>query len=281
MILVTGITGRIGSSLARYLLERGQEVGGLVRDPKQIDRLPAGVRGFVGDFEDPDSTREAMKAADALYLLCGIDAIEGLYEVAGKSGVRHVVQLSGVAASARDASNAITRFMIHDERTAEASGIAYTFLRPSAFMSNALRWADQVRAGSQVRLPFESVPESLIDPDDIGRVAAAIFSSPGDHAGKAYELSGPQLLSPSDCVRMVGEAIGRDLEFVALSNEEARVEFGTKYPPEVLEAFIDYYTDESIFDLSGTLYDNVERLTGKPPRTFEVWARENRSAFIA
>ncbi|MBT3274151.1 MAG: SDR family oxidoreductase, partial [Spirochaetales bacterium] len=59
MILVTGITGRIGSSLAKYLLERGQEVGGLVRDPKQLESLPDGITGFVGDFEDPDSTEEA------------------------------------------------------------------------------------------------------------------------------------------------------------------------------------------------------------------------------
>lgn len=281
MILVTGITGRIGSSLAKYLLERGQKVGGLVRDPKQLDSLPAGITGFVGDFEDPDSTEEAMKSSDSLYLMCGIDAIEELYEVAKKSGVKHVVQLSGVVAVAGETHNAIARFMVHAERTAEASGIANTVLRPVAFMSNALRWADQARAGNHIRLPFESVAEALIDPDDIGRVAAAILSAPEQHAGNTYQLSGPQPLRPSDCVRIVADAIGRPLEFTALSNDEARVEMSTKYPPEIVEAFMDVRTDESLFDLINVRDDNVARLTASPPRTFETWARENRSSFMA
>jgi uncharacterized protein YbjT (DUF2867 family) len=280
MILVTGITGRIGSSLAKYLLERGQEVGGLVRDPKQLESLPDGITGFVGDFEDPDSTEEAMKASESLYLLCGIDAVEELYDVAKKSGVKHVVQLSGVVAVAGETHDAIARFMVHAERTAEASGIAYTFLRPFAFMSNALRWADQACAGNHIRLPFESVAEPLIDPDDIGRVAAAILSAPELHTGKAYQLSGPQPLRPSDSVRIVADAIGRPLEFTALSNGEARIEMNTQYPPEVVEAFMDIYTDESFFDLINVGDDNVERLTSAPPRSFEAWARENRTAFM-
>ena len=98
MILATGITGCIGSSLAKYLLKRGQQVGGLVRNPKQLDSLPAGITGFIGDFEDPGSTEEAMRASESLFLLCGMDAIEGLCKVAKKSGVKHVVQFSGVGA---------------------------------------------------------------------------------------------------------------------------------------------------------------------------------------
>ena len=171
--------------------------------------------------------------------------------------------------------------MVHAERTAAASGIAYTILRPFAFMSNARRWSDQARAGNQIRLPFESRAEPLIDPDDIGRVAAAILSAPDQHSGKTYQLSGPQLLRPSDCVRIVAEAIGRPLEFTALSNEEWRVEMSTKLPAEIIQAFIESNTDESFIDLIDARNDNVEELTGSPPRTFETLTREHKTAFMA
>ena len=57
-------------------------------------------------------------------------------------------------------------------------------------------------------------------------------------------------------------------------------EVSEKFRPEYVAAFLDYYADDSTIELSATLYDTVERLTGKPPRTFQVWAQENRSAFI-
>ena len=282
MILVTGITGRIGSSIAKYLLEDGQEVGGLVRNPKQLESLPAGITGFVGDFDDPGSTEEAIKAADSLYLLAGMDKIEGLYDVAKKSGVKYVVQLSAAGAALGEAHDPVARFMVHAERTAAASGIAYTVLRPTAFMSNALRWADQALAGDHIRLPFDSVAELLIDPDDIGCVAAAILCAPEQHAGNIYQLLGPQMLRPSDCVRIVSDAIGRPLEFTALSDEEWRTDMSEKAPPEVVQAFIDIYAGrESFIEQIKDQGDDIERLTGAPPRTFEMWVRENKTAFIA
>jgi len=277
MILVTGISGRVGGALARHLLQLGQQVGGLVRDPKQLNALPSGVVGFVGDFDDPSSTKTAMKNADSLYLLCGMARIEGLYDVAKKSGVRHVVQLSGAAVLAREGSNAISRFMIEAERAAEQSGIDYTFLRPLSFMSNALRWAGQVRSGNQVRLPFESVPEALIDPYDIGRVAATILSSPEEHVGKAYRLSGPQALRPSDCVKTIAEVLNRKIEFIALSNDEARKQMSEAMPQEIVEAFLDLYTGTAPEETAAD--ENVERITGTPPRTFAIWAQENRASF--
>ena len=166
--------------------------------------------------------------------------------------------------------------MLGSEEGVRGSGLAWTLLRPFAFMSNAFRWLPQLRAGDVVKLPFAEVANAVIDPYDIARVAAAALLD-GGHDGQAYRLSGPESLLPVDQVQVLGAALGRDLRFEAQSDEEARAEMNASMPAEYVAAFFSFYVDGTL-DESQVL-PTVEKITGVRRRTFEQWARLHADEF--
>lgn len=276
IILVTGATGNAGAAVVRALLAAGQPVRALVRKPDA--RLPKGVETALGDLDDPSSLRAPLTGARGLFLLAGYRNIEDTLALARAAGVERVVLLSSSAAPSGDLDNAIARYHILSERAIEASGLAWTFIRPSAFMSNAYRWKPQLDAGDLVRLPFANVRTAMVDPDDLGAVIAAAFAS-AQHAGRAYRISGPESLLPADQVRILGEALGRALRFEAQSNEEARAAMSATMPHEYVDAFFNFYVEGALDE--SPILPTVEEITGRKPGTFAQWARAHAGEFQA
>jgi len=69
--------------------------------------------------------------------------------------------------------NAIANMWTVFETAVRSSGLPWTVLEPSGFMSNALHWAPQIRAGDVVRAPSADAPIAAIDPYDIAAVTEA------------------------------------------------------------------------------------------------------------
>lgn len=273
--LVTGATGNIGSAVVRALVDEGAEVCALVRGTESAS-LPAGAKPVTGDLDDPASMRDALAGATGAFFLPGYADMPGLYSTAKEAGVQHVVQLSGRSAGTHDMSNAVTAYMAQTEDDARASGLPLTIVRPSAFHTNTFQWLPQLRAGDVITAPFADVPIANIDPIDIGRVVAVALLNEG-HTGQIYELSGPESLVPEDRVRTLAEVLGRDLQFVAQSNEDARAEMEATMPKKYVDAFFDFYVDGSL-DESRVL-PTVREVTGREPRTFREWAIEHADVF--
>ncbi|HYZ01706.1 MAG TPA: nucleoside-diphosphate sugar epimerase, partial [Candidatus Binatia bacterium] len=97
------------------------------------------------------------------------------------------------------------------------------------------------------------------------------------HAGHVYRLSGPESLLPEDRVRILGTVLGRPLRFEAQPDDEARAEMLAAMPAAYVDAFFSFYV-EGTLDESPVL-PTVEEVTGRPPGTFERWARAHRDAF--
>jgi nucleoside-diphosphate-sugar epimerase len=71
--LVTGATGKVGHAVAASLLDRGDEVRGLVRDPKRAASiLPAGIEAVGGDVTDPDTLPGAVEGCDLVFNAMGM-----------------------------------------------------------------------------------------------------------------------------------------------------------------------------------------------------------------
>jgi uncharacterized protein YbjT (DUF2867 family) len=274
MILVTGATGNIGGAVVRALLRAGVPVRALVRE--DAAGLPAGTEAVVGDLNRPESLRPALRGASAVFLLSGYDGLERTLELARRDGVEHVVLLSSSSAEAGDVTNAVARYHILSERAVAASGLSWTFLRPQAFMSNALRWRPQLSAGDVVRLPFASLPVATIHPDDLGEVAAAALLSDA-HAGLAYRLSGPAALLPGEQLRILGTVLGRTLTVDPIPDSEVRAELSGTMPDEYVDAFLRFYLkgelDESL------VLPTVSDVLGRPAKRFEEWAASNAGMF--
>jgi uncharacterized protein YbjT (DUF2867 family) len=275
MFLVTGATGNVGAEVVRALTAADEDVRALVRSSRPAD-LPPGVEAVPGDLNRPESLAEALAGVRGLFLLPGYEDMEGVLAEVRGAGVERVVLLSGSSAGSGDTSNAVSAYMIRSEAAVRESGVPFTILRPFAFMSNALRWRDQLRAGDVVREPFADVAVAVLDPADIGAVAATALLADG-HEGAIHVLSGPQALRPADRVDILGAALGRELRLEALSDDEARAQMSAQMPIEYVDAFFDFYVDGSLDE--SRVQPTVREVLGREPRTFEQWAAAHADAF--
>lgn len=270
MIVVTGATGNVGREVVRHLVEAGESVTALVRNPA---KAPAGAIAVAGDLTDPPTLGPALTGATALFLLSGYSP--DILTEAEKAGVRRVVLMSGGSAETGDRTNAVARYMIDTEDALRASGLAWTMIRPRMFMTNALQWLSQIREGV-VRAPWADVPSAVIDPADIAAVAAKALVS-AEHEGREYPVTGPEALRPGDRVRILGEALGQELRYEAQPDDEARAEMLTQMPAEYVDAFFSFYSDGKLDE--ATVFPTVEEVTGRPPRTFADWVATNAGRF--
>jgi uncharacterized protein YbjT (DUF2867 family) len=281
MILVTGATGTVGREVAAQLLAAGQEVRALTRDPSKV-KLDGGIQVVKGDFDAPDTLARAVDGVERVFSLTfgpQTGVREGnLAQAAKASGVRHIVKLSALGGDDQT-RNDIRKWHDEGEQAIRDTGIAWTVLRPTAFMSNALHWRASIRAQGKVFSNYGDGKLPSVHPRDIAAVAVHALTSNG-HQGKAYPLTGPEALSMSEQVKILEDAICRPLEFVPITDEAARKGMELAGMPSFL---IDALVPFAAFIRSGKaahVFHTIEEVTGRPPLRFGDWANENAAAFL-
>jgi uncharacterized protein YbjT (DUF2867 family) len=274
MIVVTGATGNVGRPLVRALVEAGEQVTAVSRRISATD-VPPGARHHQADLAEPQHLKPALDGAEALFLLTSGDFmaaggdLAGALDVVRAAGVRHVVLLSSQGVSTGDHPAGL-------EDAVRESGLGWTMLRPGGFHSNALQWADMIRARREVAAPFGDVALPTVDPDDIAEVAALVLREAG-HEGAVYELTGPAPVSPRQQTAAIGEALGERIRFVEQSRAEARARMLSFMPEPVVESTLTVLGTPSA--ALRQVSPDVERLLGRPARTFADWAARNVDAF--
>ncbi len=280
MILVTGATGTVGRQLVNELVTAGADVRALSRTPERAG-LPSGVEVVAGDLGRPETLPSALQGIERVFLLSG--GPEGpehdanLIAAGEQAGVRHVVTLS-VLGAGHGADDPITRWHLAGERAVTASGMAWTILRPGAFMSNALMWAPSIKDQGVVYAPFAQAKTGAVDPADIAAVAARALTGAGQ-GGKTYPLTGPELLSAADQVEIPGAALGRPLQVVDVPPERAKAAMvDSDMPAELADAVIASMAQAGT-DHAMAVLPTVEQVTGHPARSFAEWATAHLEAF--
>jgi uncharacterized protein YbjT (DUF2867 family) len=258
--LVTGATGNVGSRLAATLRRDGHAVQGLITREERRDALPDGVRPVVGDLDGATTLVDALAGVTGIFLLPGFSGAAGLLAAAAAAKVRRLVQLSCASAVSPVPGDAIAASRRRAENLATTSELAWTILRPTSFMTNALRWRSQLRAGDELRLPFANVATAIIDPADVAAVAAAVLTSETNrHEHRILPLTGPEPLSVIEQVAILADVLERPLYVVPRDHEQA----GLERPA----------CDESV------VLPTLERILGRSPRSFAEWARRHRALF--
>jgi uncharacterized protein YbjT (DUF2867 family) len=156
------------------------------------------------------------------------------------------------------------------------SGAEWTILRPGNFDSNTLQWAQSIRTARTVAAPFGQVPLPAIDPADIADVAAVVLREPG-HTGEVYTLTGPEPISPRQQAAAIEHALRTPIRFVELSREQARLEMLRYMAEPVAEATLAVLG--APFAAEQQVSPDVQRLLGRPPRTYAQWVESNIEAF--
>ncbi|MFJ8750183.1 SDR family oxidoreductase [Streptomyces sp. NPDC102441] len=278
MIVVTGATGNIGRPLTQALADAGQQVTAVSRHTAAV---PNGVRHVVADLAKPADLKPALAGAESLFLLLsgdlhatGANPADIIGEAAA-GGVRRVVLLSTLGVVTRPSGQ--TRVAMRAlEDTLRESGLEWVILRPGGFASNALWWAESVRAQQVVAAPFGDIGVPIIDPADIAEVAAAGLLD-DRHTGGVYELTGPEVITPRRQAAAIAAALGSPVRFHELTREEAKTAMSQSMPAELADDTLDILGSPSPAELR--VSPDVQEVLGRAPRSFADWAARNVAAF--
>jgi (4-alkanoyl-5-oxo-2,5-dihydrofuran-3-yl)methyl phosphate reductase len=279
--LIAGATGNIGSLVVERLLERGDRPRVFVRDAgKARARYGNRVDVVVGDLTDAASLLPAFAGADTLFLVSSghdLDVHDAAAARGAKAaGVGRLVKLSSIDAEQQNVGTGV--WHARGEAAIRASGITFTFVRPSGFMSNALYWARSIKADGVVRACTGDGRIPFIHPDDIADVAIKALTT-RDYDGAALSITGPEALSYAEMTEKIGAAIGKALGFRPMTDEDARqqqIAWGA--PEPMVEARLSIFRAIREGRLA-TVTDTVERVLGRGPVAFERWAEQNVESF--
>jgi uncharacterized protein YbjT (DUF2867 family) len=226
MIVLTAPTGAIGHQVLQHLLDRGEPVRVIARDPS---RLPAPTRERVevvqGSHDDLDVVTKAFAGADAVFWLVPPDphaeSPEAAYveftrpacDAFVSEGVRQVVGISALGRGVAGNAGLVSASLEMDDLIA-ASGVSYRALALPSFMDNVLRQTEAIRG--------QGVYHSPIDPDlhvptcatkDIAAVAAELLLDFSWRGVRSVPVLGPEDLSGNDMARIMSEVLERPIRY--------------------------------------------------------------------
>ncbi|TCJ89747.1 NAD(P)H-binding protein [Nocardia alba] len=268
-ILVTGATANIGRLVVDQLIARGAtDIRALTINPAEA-ALPAGVQVARGHLGRSSGLAAAFEGVDRMYLAPSPDTVTEVLELARAAGVRHVVDLSGEPESWwGSVCNAV-----------EGSGMDWTHLWPADFMENTLTWSHQIRETGAVHEPLPDTASAPIAMNDIAAVAATALLDDG-HLGRAHSLAGPEILTRTDLVTHLADALDRDIAFQI----STRAETVAALQPTMGET-TEWYVDNVLLGVAPSPESlpttSVEDITGRPATTFNRWAHANAARFLA
>ncbi|MCV7090799.1 NAD(P)H-binding protein [Mycobacterium interjectum] len=274
-IVVTGATGNVGRPLVAELVAAGARVRAVTRTPD--------AAGFPADVEVVGSAADALPGASAVFLnsrALGGQLAETVAHC-GRAGVTKLVALSAINAD-DDFSRQPSRFRgdrnKEVEQLAVDSGLAWVGLRPSVFATNfAGMWGAQLRAGDVVGGPYAAASSAPIVESDISAVAARALLT-DDLVGQRIPMTGPRAFSNAELAGVIGEVLGRPLQYLEVPAELVRQRFiGLGLGAEFADAYIAMQAET--LDKPALVTHDVEKILGRPATPFAQWVSEHRELF--
>ncbi|MEV6193073.1 SDR family oxidoreductase [Streptomyces sp. NPDC051920] len=261
---ITGASGRLGGRVARRLAAAGVAQTLLARTPSRAPQLPGAI-AVPGAYDDHEALVAALRGTDRVLMVSASESPDRLrdhrtfVDAAARAGVAHLVYISFYGASP-DATFTLARDHWHTEQHIRAAGVPFTFLRDNLY---ADFMPALVGADGAIRGPAGDGRAALIAQDDIADAVVAVLRDPLPHAGRTYELTGPEALTLTDVARTLTAVGGRPVTYVPETTEEAyasRAAYGA--PDWQVDAWVSTYT--AIADGSlATVTTAVQDLTGR------------------
>lgn len=287
VILVTGATGHVGSQVVASLSQAQVACRALVRSPERADDL----RGYdidiaVGDFAEPESLDDALRGVTAALLVSPPGPQQTAQETAFIDAAArapmppHLVKIASIGA-APDAPYYFGRTHGEIIETLRSSGVPHTVLAPNGYLQYLETHAVSIARDGVLATPGGDAEISHIDVRDVAAVAAAILTDPTGHAAKTYDLTGPAPVSYADIAEVFTRVVGRPVQYVDVPVDQARAAMlGDGMPEWLVDGILDlgaFYRTGAAAVVSG----DVERLTGRGPRSVEEFIRDHPAVFAA
>ena len=286
MIVITTPTGQIGSRVLGDLLDSGEALRVIARDPSA---LPADARDRVevveGSHGDATVVAKAFTGADAVFWLAPPDprapsvqdAFVGFTRPAAeafeKQGVKRAVGISALGRGTLWAAHAgyVIGSLAMDDLIAR-SGAAYRALTNPSFMDNIVRQAEAIRNQGMFFSPIDGgrkLPSVAIR--DTAAVASRLLLNKSWGGVEEVPLLGPEDLSFDDMAEIISEVLGKEVRFQQTTFEAYKARF---VELGMSDAMAQGMTDMAAAKNEG-LDNGVTRTPGNStPTSFREWCEE-------
>jgi len=286
MIIVTGANGAFGRAAASRLIERLPR-GELIltsRTPQKLaDFAARGAQVRFADFDDPASLRTAFAGGKKMLLISTarvgtrVGQHKNAIDAAVAAGVKHIAYTSVLNAHRPDNPAIVKLDHRATEEHLERSGASWTFLRDSQY-SEAIALAMVPPALAMGRKPENAGDGrvAFVSRDDCVACATEVLAQSG-HENRAYDITGPELLSIPQALKMASEIAGKPIVVEPVDDEGMFAYFDSlgvaRHASDIVpEGPIPWSSDdmvtfarsirEGFFDVKT---DHVERITGRKP----------------
>jgi uncharacterized protein YbjT (DUF2867 family) len=298
-ILVTGATGTVGSEVVKQLTSispssSGHKIRAAVHSKNKADKLKQFDNKRVEivelDYAKPETVADALNKVDNLYLQTLpipdiTDICSNLVKEAKKNNVKYIVKLSAMGADS-DPRSTILRLHGEEEKIIADSGIAYTFLRPPAFMQNFVtQFGHTIRTQNAFYVPAGDAKMSFVDARDIAAIAVGMLLTNNSDGGsqqyenKAYDITGQDALSYRQVADILSNEVGKKISYIDITEDGAR-----KGMEQI--GMSDWFIDIMIelFRIIRAGYGSettaaVEHITGRKPISFAQFAKDYAEVF--
>jgi NAD(P)H dehydrogenase (quinone) len=284
---IMGASGALGSRTLHSVMEsdkfKTEDIVALVRNPEKLAReKEAGVEVRHADYDELLTLEDAFQGLDRILLVPSMElpvprAVQygNVVEAAKSAEVRHMLEF-GLVSTRLDARFVMTPFYLFAESLLRTSGIEWTFLRNSLYADPIADWVPSIVKMGTIPYPTGDGRCAYVSRDDIARAGAAALIGEG-HEGKTYNLTGPEALSTEDLCNIVARVTGERVEYREASDQDyidICVEEGV--PSRFASLLLSMYHTIADGHLD-VVSDDIERLTGQPPQSFEEYLRERVS----
>jgi uncharacterized protein YbjT (DUF2867 family) len=284
MILITGASGSVGKAVLQEAARRQSKVRAMYRSKEEAAKAPAGCEPVLADYADKPSLRKALNGVATVYVVCSpipqlVELESNMLDACKESGVKHVVLNSALGAG--DYGKSFPSWHRKVEDKLKTTGLSYTILRPNGFLQNIVAFnAPSIRAQGAFYAATGDAKVSYLDIGDIAVVAVRALQG-GAHAGKTYELNGPEAISNLELARRISKVAGRTVNYVDIPESALRDSMlGLGMPEWQVTALVElqqYYKQGGGGKTDGLLRSLIER----DSVTLDQYLTANSSEFRA
>jgi NAD(P)H dehydrogenase (quinone) len=283
-IAITGAAGHLGRRTAQLVLDRVPpgEVVLVTRRPDAIaDLADAGASVRRGDFDEPDSLPAAFAGVDRL-LLISTDVLgnrvaqhTAAIDAAVAAGVGHVLYTS-----IPNAGSELPLVVSYEHGATEDAirerGLRWTALRNGLYAEFQVAGAARAAASGQLVHNSGDGATAYVSREDCAAAAAAALTGDG-HEDRAYDITGPELVTQAKVAAMVSDITGRPVDAVANDDDQATQNLtAVGLPADAAMAYASFGTAvrEGVLDVVSS---HVQDLTGRRPRSLREVLEAHRS----
>jgi len=254
----------------------------MFRSKEEAAKAPSGCEAVLADYSDRQSLRKAMDGVASVFVVCSpipqlVELESNVLDACKESRVKHVVLHSALGAG--DYGKSFPSWHRKVEDKLKMTGISYTILRPNGFLQNIVAYnAPSIRAQGAFYAAMGDAKVSYLDVGDIAVVAAKALKG-GVHAGKTYELNGPEAISNQELAKRISKVAGRTVNYVDIPESAQReAMLGLGMPEWQVAALLElqqYYKQGGGAKTDGLLQALIERA----PATLDQYLTANAREF--